>query len=128
MYIMPSTHPAIYYQLLSTNLGLSKGQIDFAGCRYMNTDLHHNAVGDGNGIPNVSSPEACQVKCQEVKECKFWTYAPRDTTYSERCFMKTSKKGFGFSKNLVSGPKFCRKYITVRYPDVASHMHIRYTF
>ena len=81
----------------------------------MNTDIPGNHAGSGNGIPNVTSPEACQIECQNNKKCTYWTYCTRDHQKSpETCFLKTSNKPKGFAKNTISGPKFRCKYITVR--------------
>ena len=54
-------------------------------------------------IGNIESAGDCQLKCQELENCMYWTLD------NEKCWLQ-HKKGNIFSKpGVQAGPKFCGK-------------------
>ena len=50
-----------------------------------------------------NSKDECQIWCQDVSECKFFTYSKND----KKCYLKTDDYGKILGPGLISGPKFC---------------------
>ncbi|TRY74620.1 hypothetical protein TCAL_06354 [Tigriopus californicus] len=71
---------------------------------------------------DVASPSLCQLECQEVKQCLFWSYSKHSfPDYNARrfCYLKTSMDGIQYNDHIISGPKIsqCPKCYTIRPPD-----------
>lgn len=73
-------------------------------------------------IRNVPSPNICQIECQKVKECQFWSYSKDsvpDPNARHFCYLKTSMDGIQYNDHIISGSKIslCPKCYTIRPPD-----------
>ena len=54
-------------------------------------------------LQNVISMEACQIKCVETDECKYFTWGSEDKS----CNLKSFKSYLKTAEHSISGPKFC---------------------
>ena len=86
--------------------------IFFLGCEVKNDCIEHNIDYHGADLKNGfilnlrNDACACQIACQKLSSCKFWTNSKFG------CFLKYQKGYGGPSKrlpdiNAISGPKFC---------------------
>ena len=71
-------------------------------CIEQDTDYFGNDIG---GAGKVDSAESCQLKCQEIENCKYWTW----DSSSEGCWLKHKKSNVGPKPGVHSGSKFCSK-------------------
>lgn len=66
------------------------------------TDVNFAGFGiPDNKIPNVQSPEDCQIQCEKRLDCMFWTIS------QNICWLKSSDEGRRVQKGKISGPKSC---------------------
>ena len=56
-----------------------------------------------NKIPNIPSPEDCQLQCEKRTECRFWTLS------QNICWLKSSDEGRRVQNGKISGHKLCNQ-------------------
>ena len=73
-------------------------------CYLEGYNLVGNAVVGHTGVTSTSAQD-CQVKCQTVASCLFFTF----DLYNEKCYLKTSDSGktATSTEQHISGPKRC---------------------
>ena len=66
----------------------------------MKGNYHGNVIDD----VDVTNPTSCQEKCQELLECKYWTYEP-----PAKCWLQTANapETLGSCITCTRGPKNC---------------------
>ena len=69
------------------------------GCFEEDTDY------PGHDLDHVISenPQKCQLACQELENCHFWTYVESGS----KCYRKSIKKNVNQHGSATSGPKYC---------------------
>ena len=66
------------------------------------TDVNFAGFGiSDNKIPNVQSPDDCQIQCEKRLDCMFWTLS------QNICWLKSSDEGRRVQNGKISGPKSC---------------------
>ena len=62
----------------------------------------------GHDVKNSIALNAtyCQMECQQIEGCKFWTY---NTGKGKDCWLKTDNQHKFHKSNMISGPKYCSK-------------------
>ena len=82
----------------------------YIACSENGAHYELNDLEDGEHIED--SPETCQIRCQNVVGCKFWSYV----TYNRTCNLKHNKilikkeERWGrkrYTNDVISGPKSC---------------------
>ena len=76
--------------------------LDFQ-CFQNNLDYYGNDVSS----ISASSPNDCQEKCQNNKDCGVWTYGKEKNIRGENCWLKNDNSYKVWKKDLISGPKYC---------------------
>ena len=64
-------------------------------------DFRKNDIG--TSAPKTNSAAECQIMCQSIPECNFFTWKQN----SKNCFLKTSDSGITAGGGSISGPKTC---------------------
>ena len=76
-----------------------------------------NYVGNAiDSFVNVNDAASCQKLCQELSQCKFWTYTT-DPWLGKNCWRQTemAPTNLGTCAECTRGPKFCQgKRVTLR--------------
>ena len=49
------------------------------------------------------NPQKCQIACQELENCHFWTYVESGS----KCYRKSIKENVNQHSSATSGPKYC---------------------
>ena len=73
-------------------------------CIEQDTDYFGNDIGSAGKVDNA---ESCQLKCQEVENCKYWTWVSSNGD----CWLKHKKENVKSKPANKSGPKFCSKLL-----------------
>ena len=63
-----------------------------------------NYQGNDIDVVDVTNPTSCQEKCQNLLECKYWTYRP-----PAKCWLQTANapKTLGSCITCTRGPRNC---------------------
>ena len=64
-------------------------------------DYYGSDVGQKD---EVESPKDCQNLCLDNSKCRYWTFTKKEKV----CYFKSANTGIRYSKEAVSGPKYCR--------------------
>ena len=59
----------------------------------------------GHDLDYFSSenPQKCQIACQELENCRFWSYVESGS----KCYRKSIKENVNQHSSATSGPKYC---------------------
>ena len=57
----------------------------------------------------LNNAAACQIKCQDTWNCKFWTYGYDHAEHGGKCFLKSELVERKTVKGLISGRRNCGK-------------------
>ena len=76
-------------------------------------DYYGSDVGQED---EVESPKDCQNLCWNNPKCRYWTFIKKEKV----CYFKSSNAGIRYSKEAVSGPKYCR--LTGTIPSIRLYL------
>ena len=76
-----------------------------AKCFQNNVDYYGNDVAS----VSASSPNDCQKKCQNNKDCGVWTYSKEKNSRGLNCWLKRDNNYKVWKKDRIAGPKYCGK-------------------
>ena len=64
-----------------------------------------NYEGNDIDVVDVTNPTSCQEKCQDLLECKYWTYKSK----TAKCWLQTANapKTLGSCITCTRGPRNC---------------------
>ena len=89
------------------------------GCFEEDTDY------PGHDLDHVISenPQKCQLACQELENCHFWTYVESGS----KCYRKSIKKNVNQHGSATSGPKYCdsSELENLRDPNIYYLFHLK---
>ena len=64
---------------------------------------HTDYLGHDLDYFESENPQKCQIACQELENCRFWTYVESES----KCYRKSIKENVNQHGSATSGPKYC---------------------